>query len=112
MLNHVNAIQSTILGIRDQSDNHTLPFDLNCEIENVPIDNNWTYPAKCVKEVTPFNETCTMLGENEAAFSFDINCLLARECMCVNDNHVADTIFNLGPFLYPFSIEFNILVGN
>ena len=59
-------------------------------------------------------------------FSLDMNCYVATMCTCLTnslktnlltetekDEHTAISgMFEIGPYLYPFSIEFNILIGN
>ena len=57
------------------------------------------------------NGTEVCFAEPEYTFEFDITCLLARMCQCSDNNEIARYIFDLGPYLYPFSIEFSILVG-
>ena len=92
-------------------------FDGDCQIEDVyqlnqtlPPDT-WEYAKMCVKNVANWTEQCNSTIQGEAIFSFNVDCLLAKECMCVYDNHAAIAIFDIGPYLYPFSIEFSILVG-
>lgn len=43
--------------------------------------------------------------------SKNLNCVLENLCFCADNNEIAKYIFRLGPYLYPFSIEFSILVG-
>ena len=62
-------------------------------------------------------------------FSLDMNCYVATMCTCLTNSlktnlipmeietekveHTAISgMFEIGPYLYPFSIEFNILIGN
>ena len=67
-------------------------------------------------------------------YSLDMNCYVATMCTCLTnsvnslkanlrtlpmeietekDEHKAISgMFEIGPYLYPFSIEFNILIGN
>lgn len=33
-------------------------------------------------------------------------------CHCSEGNAIAEYVFEMGPYLYPFTIEFSILVGN
>ncbi len=47
----------------------------------------------------------------EVSFEWDISCLLAQECRCSDNNDIAKYIFDIVPYLYPFSIEFSILIG-
>ena len=93
-----------------------------CSVANDPSNATVDSGSKCLKDVKPFNETCLApyrdsgnasyaSYEENADFSFDVDCLLAKECLCVYDNHIASTVFDLSPYLYPFSIEYSILVG-
>ena len=65
----------------------------------------------CTKKIYNWTARCYNADPSEPIFSFDVDCLLAKECMCTYDNHAANTIFSLGPYLYPFGIEFSLLVG-
>ena len=66
-----------------------------------------------------FNENMVTCYEGSAVHCFqdsgfhvnyNMSCVYAQICACAIDNEVALYIFNLGPYLYPFSIEFSILV--
>ena len=95
-------------------DNSTYPdWPGQCNIENwPPTQETKEYMSKCLKDVKNYTTSCLVVDPDEPIFSFDVDCLLSRECMCTYDNYAANTIFNMGPILYPFSIEFSILVGN
>ena len=85
-----------------------------CDINNsTQLNDNDTraYLEKCTKNIANWTESCHDLPDDQPIFSFNVDCLLARECMCIYDNHAATAIFGFGPYLYPFSIEFSILVG-
>ena len=86
-------------------------FFEECDINNSTALKNNTDLKKCVQKISNWTETCLNIAEDEPVFSFNVDCLLARECMCTYDNHAANSIFEFGPYLYPFSIEFSILVG-
>ena len=43
-------------------------------------------------------------------FTIDIQCLINQMCQCHN-NEAASFLFSYGDYLYPFSIEFSILIG-
>lgn len=92
-------------------------FDGDCQIEDVSLLNQtlppetWEYAQKCIKNVANWTAQCISSHPDEAIFNFNVDCLLAKECMCAYDNHAAIAIFDIGPYLYPFSIEFSILVG-
>ena len=92
-------------------------FDGDCQIEDVSLLNQtlppdtWEYAQKCIKNVGNWTQQCISTNADEAIFNFNVDCLLAKECMCAYDNHAAIAIFDIGPYLYPFSIEFSILVG-
>lgn len=57
------------------------------------------------------NNTCGETRESEG-LDFNVECKLSEMCECADNNDIAKYIFQLGPYLYPFSIEFNILIGN
>ena len=65
----------------------------------------------CTQKIPNWTERCYKVDPNEPIFSFNVDCLLAKECMCTYDNHAANTVFSLGPYLYPFGIEFSLLIG-
>ena len=60
---------------------------------------------------TPETVNCAMDDVDEFYFEWSITCLLAEECKCADNNDIAKYIFDIAPYLYPFSIEFSILVG-
>ena len=85
-----------------------------CDVSNSSnLRSNETlhYLDMCTSKIDNWTERCFKADPNEPIFSFNVDCLLAKECMCTYDNHAANTIFNLGPYLYPFGIEFSLLVG-
>ena len=47
-----------------------------------------------------------------AHFNVDINCFISTQCKCLYSQETIMQLHDIVPFLYPFSIEFNILVGN
>ncbi|TRY73189.1 hypothetical protein TCAL_00941, partial [Tigriopus californicus] len=55
------------------------------------------------------NNTCGETRESQG-LDFDVECKLSEMCECADNNDIAKYIFQLGPYLYPFSIEFNILI--
>jgi len=55
-------------------------------------------------------ETLYCLAPVDYQFRWDVTCLLAKECRCSDSNDIAKYIFDVAPYLYPFSIEFSILV--
>ena len=105
--------------LRDTESNQPQSSDLlgqfdECHVSNKSnLVNNDTkhYLEMCTKKIYNWTERCYKVDPNEPIFSFNVDCLLAKECMCTYDNHAANTIFSLGPFLYPFGIEFSLLVG-
>ena len=44
-------------------------------------------------------------------FNFDLYCVLGQMCNCQAKNDIAKNTFEIAPYLYPFTIEFNILIG-
>ena len=84
----------------------------NCTIyEWPPTENSLPGLQKCLKDVGNYTEECHFIDLENPAFSFDIDCLLAKECMCSYNNPAVNAIFEFGAYLYPSSIEFSILVG-
>ena len=43
-------------------------------------------------------------------FNFDLHCVLGQMCACAVQNDIARNTFDIAPYLYPFTIEFNILI--
>ena len=58
----------------------------------------------CVKE----GHTCEADG---SFLNFDLYCALGQMCTCQAKNEIAKNTFEIAPYLYPFTIEFNILIG-
>ena len=88
-------------------------FD-ECDINNSShgrSNETLQYLKMCTKKISNWTTSCYTADPSEPIFSFNVDCLLAKECMCTFDNHAANTIFSLGPYLYPFGIEFSLLVG-
>ena len=46
-----------------------------------------------------------------AEFSVNIDCFISTQCKCLYYQTTIKQLTEIVPFLYPFSIEFNILVG-
>ena len=91
---------------------YTGSLDLgNCSILWPPTNDSLPGLQKCVKEVGNYTENCHLNDTGYPAFSFHIECLLAKECMCSYNNPAVNAIFEFGAYLYPSSIEFSILVG-
>ena len=89
----------------------TMDFN-DCSIFCWPPTNN-TIPelGKCLQNVVNYTLNCNSKNTDGPLFKLDIDCLLARKCMCVSNNPAANDIFTVGSFLYPSSIEFSLLVG-
>ena len=58
----------------------------------------------------PLGNVCTENYE-DASFDLNIDCYISRMCACYDENTQIKALFEFTPYLYPFSIEFNILVG-
>jgi hypothetical protein len=76
-----------------------------------PTEDSLPGLQKCFKDVGNYTETCYLIDPKVPAFSFHIDCLLSKECMCIYNNPAVNAIFEFGAYLYPSSIEFSILVG-
>ena len=48
---------------------------------------------------------------SNATFSLDIDCYISTQCKCLRLQNEIMQLYSIVPYLYPFSIEFNILVG-
>ena len=48
---------------------------------------------------------------SNATFSVDIECYISTQCKCLRLQNEIMQLYSIVPYLYPFSIEFNILVG-
>ena len=46
-----------------------------------------------------------------AHFYVEIDCYISTQCKCLDQNPYMQTLYGFVPYLYPFTIEFNILVG-
>ena len=46
-----------------------------------------------------------------ASFDVEIDCYISTQCKCLHEQAHLETLYNFVPYLYPFTIEFNILVG-
>ena len=55
------------------------------------------------------NNDC--FDKRNISFSSDLECVFSKICECSDNNDIASYIFKLGPYLYPFSIEYSILIG-
>ena len=116
-LNIVSALK--ISKFRDTESDFTRSSELLGQFEECNVNNRANlvkndtlhYLEMCTKKIYNWAEICYKADPSDPIVSFNVDCLLAKECMCTYDNHAANTIFRLGPFLYPFGIEFSLLVG-
>ena len=46
-----------------------------------------------------------------ANFNVDIDCYISTQCKCLHSQDAINQFHSIEPYLYPFEIEFNILVG-
>ena len=79
-----------------------------------PIDGSIPKLEKCYSEFANFStyvRSCHNTSAPIPYVSTNIDCLLAKECLCVFNNPSVNDIFSYGSYLYPASIEFSILVG-
>ena len=107
-LNIVSALK--ISKFRDTESDFTRSSELLGQFEECNV-NNRSNLEMCTKKIYNWAERCYKADPSDPIVSFNVDCLLAKECMCTYDNHAANTIFRLGPFLCPFGIEFSLLVG-
>ena len=87
----------------------------SCDILQWPPMNG-SIPSleKCFTDFGSFGDyvrSCHNSSTPIPYFDTDIDCLLAKECLCVINNPSVNDIFAYGSYLYPASIEFSILVG-
>ena len=54
-------------------------------------------------------ESCNVQGG--ALIQTDTSCFECITCLCNSMSTLAESVFDLTPYFYPFSIEFSILVG-
>ena len=47
----------------------------------------------------------------DASFDVEIDCYISTQCKCLHEQAHLETLYSFVPYLYPFTIEFNILVG-
>ena len=47
--------------------------------------------------------------EEESVLTGDLDCVISQFCSCIKGSVIAEFIFEIGPLLYPFSIEFRDL---
>ena len=43
-----------------------------------------------------------------ARFDVEIDCYISTQCKCLHEQAHLDTLYSFVPYLYPFTIEFNI----
>ena len=43
--------------------------------------------------------------------NFDLYCTLSQLCTCQAKNVIVKNTFEIAPYLYPFTIEYNIIIG-
>ena len=77
---------------------------VDCDQDRIIIFGMPTVPIKCVKD----GHTCEADG---SFLNFDLYCALGQMCTCQAKNDIAKNTFEIAPYLYPFTIEFNILIG-
>ena len=51
------------------------------------------------------------VNSSVAHFNVEIDCYISTQCKCLHQNPYMQTLYGFVPYLYPFTIEFNILVG-
>ena len=77
------------------------------------LNVNVTIIIICISTV--FTDMCTKNGTecdpDGTIFNFDLYCVLGQMCTCAVKNEIAKNTFEIAPYLYPFTIEFNILIG-
>ena len=84
---------------------HTIHFAMTLQsIQSCGNIELPTVPIKCVKD----GHTCEADG---SFLNFDLYCALGQMCTCQAKNEIAKNTFEIAPYLYPFTIEFNILIG-
>ena len=44
--------------------------------------------------------------EEQSVMTGDLDCVISQFCSCIKGSVIAEYIFEIGPLLYPFSIEF------
>ena len=47
----------------------------------------------------------------DVRFDVEIDCYISTQCKCLHEQAHLETLYGFVPYLYPFTIEFNILVG-
>ena len=47
--------------------------------------------------------------EEESVMTGNLDCVISQFCSCIKGSVIAQYIFEIGPLLYPFSIEFRDL---
>ena len=47
----------------------------------------------------------------DVRFDVEIDCYISTQCKCLHEQAHLETLYSFVPYLYPFTIEFNILVG-
>ena len=77
-----------------------------CAVKLVNLQNIIYIVIKIVCKMNS-EEVC---ANHSASFDYAMSCYVATMCECTRDG-IASSLFTVTPYLYPFSIEFNILVG-
>ena len=75
-------------------------------------DERITQPSTSVPvQCYPYNvtEVCEP-REGDSVLTGDLDCVISQFCSCIKGSVIAEFIFEIGPLLYPFSIEFRDLL--
>ena len=72
--------------------------------------NSLTKPRFNAVQCYPYNaaEVCEP-REEDSVITGDFDCVISQFCSCIKGSVIAEYIFEIGPLLYPFSIEFRDL---
>ena len=73
----------------------------------------WINPETLVAvQCYPYNftEVCEF-REEESVMTGDLDCVISQFCSCIKGSVIAQYIFEIGPLLYPFTIEFRELLN-
>ena len=55
------------------------------------------------------NNDC--FDKRNISFSSDLECVFSKICECSDNNDIASYIFKLGPYLYPFVVEYSFIAA-
>ena len=67
--------------------------------------------TRAIKSCSDYPHSSCIDSNETSHFSLDLDCYISNQCGCLEKNAQALNLFEFIPYLYPFGIEFSILVA-